>query len=483
MDKNPFFERSSVYLYSVSDGVGIANKTLILKQYVYNVVPVTESIYLMDGGDKEFGIRTNTPFSIEVKDDPHNIVRLKTTQGAPNTSAEGSRIQFSILDDLSEPTLFQKDVTLTVKSTFGLFPDTDFILKCASGIIQPKSNSYMLKPNGIGILVPVARANDSFIGQQLNATDEFKTGLVWTENSEILGDNASVKTIRSVGTGNTGYILVIPGAKEGNSVVALKSKSGTILWSWHIWVTNYEAKPVGKAKIMDRNLGALSNKVPTDINDIRSAGMYYQWGRKDPMPIIAKLETNSENYRKVYNEKGELITIKNINGSGPTEVGPSGTNFEYSLKYPLTRITNDANSRNADWLIRDSDTKYDMDLWHPTKKTVYDPCPSGWRVPGSREFAAFYRDENWTDHKIGSIVVGRTLVSDQIYFPALGDISNYNKIYLGRINLHGATRVPGWSTVGFINGFTLSNIEYNSYGVATTFAYRFSSEQVRCIKE
>ena len=55
--------------------------------------------------------------------------------------------------------------------------------------------------------------------------------------------------------------------KEGNAVIAAKDASGTILWSWHIWLTD---EPQGQVyynnagTMMDRNLGATS-ATPGDV--------------------------------------------------------------------------------------------------------------------------------------------------------------------------------------------------------------------------
>ena len=69
--------------------------------------------------------------------------------------------------------------------------------------------------------------------------------------------------------------------KEGNAVIAAKDASGTILWSWHIWLTD---QPQGQeyynnaGTMMDRNLGATS----ATPGDVGALGLLYQWGRKDP---------------------------------------------------------------------------------------------------------------------------------------------------------------------------------------------------------
>jgi hypothetical protein len=74
-------------------------------------------------------------------------------------------------------------------------------------------------------------------------------------------------------------------------VIALQDVAGTIYWSWHIWVVNYDpntektwTNPNNTAyTFMDRNLGA--NEATLSL---ASHGLFYQWDRKDPFPSGTK---------------------------------------------------------------------------------------------------------------------------------------------------------------------------------------------------
>ena len=69
--------------------------------------------------------------------------------------------------------------------------------------------------------------------------------------------------------------------REGNAVIAAKDKNGTILWSWHIWLTDQPQEQIyynNAGTMMDRNLGATS----ATPGDVGALGLLYQWGRKDP---------------------------------------------------------------------------------------------------------------------------------------------------------------------------------------------------------
>ena len=147
----------------------------------------------------------------------------------------------------------------------------------------------------------------------------------------------------------------------GNALIAVKDADGYILWSWHIWVVDYNPEvqyhtyPSG-AVMMDRNLGALNNG-----NDYLSGGLLYQWGRKDPFmgnggnsaPSVTA-PANAIKYEKTSAVKGILAYVQ--------------TNPNVILY----------NEENWDWLyVRDHT------LWGD-KKTMYDPCPPGWQVPSAK---------------------------------------------------------------------------------------------------
>ena len=105
------------------------------------------------------------------------------------------------------------------------------------------------------------------------------------------------------------YCRVAPGTTGGSGVIAAYDSSDKILWSWHVWVTDYHPdatgnvdvqEPLTKRKLkftygnhpdqrpmMDRNLGAMAGYTgvpPSDVEKFKTHGFHYQWGRKDPYP-------------------------------------------------------------------------------------------------------------------------------------------------------------------------------------------------------
>ena len=156
--------------------------------------------------------------------------------------------------------------------------------------------------------------------------------------------------------------------KEGNAVIAAKDADGTILWSWHIWFTD---QPQGQVyyndagTMMDRNLGATS----ATPGDVGALGLLYQWGRKDPF-----LGSSSIHYDDIAEAKSTITWPSAVSSDSST-----GT-IAYATAHPTTFIA--YNDSNEDWYYTGSSST-DNTRWATSEsnKSIYDPCPAGWRVP------------------------------------------------------------------------------------------------------
>ena len=154
--------------------------------------------------------------------------------------------------------------------------------------------------------------------------------------------------------------------KEGNAVIAAKDANGNILWSWHIWLTDQPQGQVyynNAGTMMDRNLGATS----ATPGDVGALGLLYQWGRKDPF-------LGSSNISSSRVAKSTL--------TWPSEVSSDSSNgtISFATANPTTYIT--YNNSNDDWYYTGSSST-DNTRWTTSEsnKSIYDPCPAGWRVP------------------------------------------------------------------------------------------------------
>lgn len=220
----------------------------------------------------------------------------------------------------------------------------------------------------------------------VSAAGEYKFRTVKGNSSESVGSVESASVLwESFGTSVTpsvgsliksasykdGYIIFqTPDTfKEGNAVIAAKQANGKILWSWHIWLTD---QPQGQVydndagTMMDRNLGATS----ATPGDVGALGLLYQWGRKDPFLNSSRIYCSSSAQERTPAKS--TITWPSVVSSNSI----IGT-VDYATTYPTTFIMGTASS-NWDWLYTG-----DTSRWSTRAKTIYDPCPDGWRVPSS----------------------------------------------------------------------------------------------------
>ena len=206
--------------------------------------------------------------------------------------------------------------------------------------------------------------------KMVKGNSETSVGAV--SSAEVLWESFGTDTaprggelIRGVGY-KDGYIgFQIPDEYvEGNAVIAARDVNGIILWSWHIWLTDQPQEhiyPNSAGTMMDRNLGATS-ATPGDVGTL---GLLYQWGRKDPFMGARNIGDNKK--QKASKSITQTYTPRTV---------------EYSIQNPRCFIGGDINS-SYDWL-----KSSDNDLWSSTK-TIYDPCPAGWRVPDGGSYGVW----------------------------------------------------------------------------------------------
>ena len=169
-----------------------------------------------------------------------------------------------------------------------------------------------------------------------------------------------------------GYIRFTATAAEGNAVIAAKDDSDKILWSWHIWLTDKPAEHVyanSAGTMMDRNLGATS----AAKGDVGALGLLYQWGRKDPFLGSSSTSSSTE-------------ALSTLTWPSPVQVSTLPVDATYHIANPTTFITSNNSRQNYDWFFTSS-SEYHNDRWPDSgsPKSIYDPCPAGWRVPDGGE--------------------------------------------------------------------------------------------------
>ena len=216
------------------------------------------------------------------------------------------------------------------------------------------------------------------------------------------------------------YCRVAPGTTGGSGVIAAYDSSDNILWSWHVWVTDYHPdatgnvdvqEPLTKRKLkftygnhsdqrpmMDRDLGAMAGyaKAPTlDVEKFKAHGFQYQWGRKDPYPS----SYSNKPIKKVdLPEKitEPIVGIMSLYGSDGVKFLPFDPSYNgragYQMAYrnPLTAYK----PSGSQYWFTDDVTSSISGAW-ATVKTVHDPCPAGWRVAKAEEYYSLFSDKGY----------------------------------------------------------------------------------------
>ena len=134
-----------------------------------------------------------------------------------------------------------------------------------------------------------------------------------------------------------------------NYVIAIFDDQDTIIWSWHIWLCNF----IKDIKIGDYTL--LNIPLASKLEDEKINIWFYQWGRKDPMCYrMSKIVKRSSNTME-------------------------------AIQNPDTLYYN----AGSTWSWIDS-----SNYWGKYK-TIYDPCPAGYRVPGKEALIKIIKCESY----------------------------------------------------------------------------------------
>ena len=305
--------------------------------------------------------------------------------------------------------------------------------------------------------------------------------------------------------------------QSGNAVVAVK-KGSTIVWSWHLWfapkdaldkipVTNHQGvvynftketlgwKPTqwtgttyDQARTVKVKVEQTGSKQITVINITQNPGnvkkgatTLYQFGRKDAFPgvDVSKLAANSH----FTANAGDNMSITNgiLN---PDKFYISGSNWWNNYGY--------YNLWSADNIVTGT---YNVGNDNPVVKTVYDPCPVGFKMPANNAFTGFTTTglnstsqsemnvdgtdhwQQWTNN-FGHNFWTNSSKTATIYFPASGlrrrnvgslfDVGNYGCYW---------SAVPGGAVDGCSLGFGSGDVRPLRFSTRTHgFAVRAVSE-------
>lgn len=296
--------------------------------------------------------------------------------------------------------------------------------KNTSAYTSQSSGTYVLKTfvNHLD-----AAITDPYIYNNANCTPNNAT-LVWQDEPDL---------VTNVALASDGHSLTFDvesaTIKQGNAIVAVRDTDSRIMWSWHIWVTDfvpglpptvtsrYNPAEVQRDKVvtnyqgvkytfMGVNLGwcdaetttynARSVKVrfkqaetgATKVITITQAShsvvnsgnqSYFQFGRKDPMLAGIRNASGSAVDKDCYSDGYAF----DKSGTGKVSIGTSIQNphvfFNYGGVVPRDWCTMSYyNLWSADNTVTTAND-------NAVVKTIYDPSPVGYHLPSSNAFTGF----------------------------------------------------------------------------------------------
>lgn len=442
-----------------------ASGKLSLLQKEYNAIPFFDkflhqsllvsnnSIYLMDGKQKQYYVKANSEYKIELvsalsDNGAGDVIETFTPFYEKDPSLSGKPVSFTAVDDITTSRLYSGKAKFKIYSPDGLFPEREFELELVSGIVQPEANTYMLKAGAKqGIFIPVSRVNtayeyykklldhdavlsdkqglpgskEDFMLNKLDADDDWRVNIVWTDIKEAGGHNDIEKAGLSElseqgGSGPGSYIYVKPGQTPGNVLIEIKSgkiKGNPTLWSWHIWIVDKYPTVLDVAsqggdgpktvQLMSHLLGAYERvQSQYSADAYREFGMQYQWGRKDPFPAH-DVRVN----KNFYDGSGKLFDFLWEQRGNDVDYGKTDAQqargaaltMKQSIEHPNAIV-----SHQSFWLYEcfpHRFVSYFKDRWvflypwnQPSRtgnpedvggKTVFDPSPYGFRIMSQKE--------------------------------------------------------------------------------------------------
>lgn len=260
--------------------------------------------------------------------------------------------------------------------------------------------------------------------------------------------------------------------RPGNIVICAKAGS-TVVWSWHIWVTEKDLTP-RKVKdytgvdnyMLNYNLGwmdatnarslkwddwtmnvritqAESGKQVTfkvrqvgesvSVEPNVGSNTFYQWGRKDPMLPAAFTDQDKDQYSATG------MAWEKTTATNGTRLNGAALKFGHSIQHPNLQYvyvggfstgSTEAYYDGTDYMIGnlwDSGLKSNLG-WGDNAaripyKTVYDPCPPGFVVPNANAFTYFAGGTDYTS----------PLGSGTVHGSLLGNGYNFSDGYGGRM--------------------------------------------------
>lgn len=339
-----------------------------------------------------------------------------------------------------------------------------FPLVYGNAIKNGIANTAAYAPAGSGssVLTPFRAASGAITDPYINGSGKkaVSARIEWQDAIGLIDDAPVI-----IGSGNSSDKVVfhVPAEtiREGNAVISVLDEGGTVLWSWHIWVTGASDSELQSISVTNKNSASYNFlkmhvgwvapysdpitypsrklRVVLTINDINPIELefiqvgailpanilgncpFYQWGRKDPFVAgngTSETDADGNGIKKTWYNGARRDTV----GTRAALLGNDVANF---VRHPsVYNITSNG------------DNKY-SNLWNATQektgstatvvKTVYDPSPAGYCLPPIAAWSAFTSDNVSGGFDYGFNFYSKpSKAGDTTFYPALGSMSTSN---------------------------------------------------------
>ncbi len=400
------------------------------------------------------------------------------------------------------------------------------------------ANSYIINPteNRVMYGIPLSWMSEYWTSHASSPSavaegEKLIAEVIWQEQdsraiyfSDAQGFNVKDSFEFSFSSVKSSFYVLTDGRKPGNVLVGVKRASvmtdadpdndyTSYLWSWHLWITDYNPDEIaakyptwtenkyiynigdtddGKAVhryadgsgssvwtteylneyIMDRNLGAMSATRTDGL--IKTVGLYYQWGRKDPFPNGKKplYAVDGESAVKYTPAVGDVIATEFSKTTIDGAVNKPHTNFVQS---------------DGTWMLANG---YEGNPWHSlvdsNEKSIFDPCPAGWKVPQKGTWDYFIKNgvRNFVSSESdggAEFIIGDSNGEDSAmaFYPTTGTRSYNNE---GSLSDSYLTYGFNWSATPGSSG-NASRMFFSQSGFILNEYFRVLAQPVRCVQD
>ena len=276
--------------------------------------------------------------------------------------------------------------------------------------------------SGIGEtnFIPSAKSAEGVVNPWIPEADINDAIILWQDVQTAMISSAAITSDKKYMTFSVDKTTI----QQGNAVVAVRDASQNILWSWHIWVTDFKPGddnliPVKQPDVTDTyyampyTLGYCAGPNPeyypardvtiTFTQDgtgeqkefvirqqyyekaINNNTPFYQWGRKDPFPAATNVKDEADRSGIYIQRSGDGYVKNCIYAEGMNFTTANSVNsMALSILNPLTFSTANDNFWYGSSQIES--LWGDGGLTSLPKKTIYDPSPVGYCVPPEKFF-------------------------------------------------------------------------------------------------